>query len=148
MSAKLIKCYLYSAGIVLLISGLAKVISGSGNAKILGTPDPIFNVSFRYMFTIVGALEIGIGKPGLAGNCPNLAQHEFFSLPHRAFVGRLSPALSLLGRFVGRASYFTLRGGQCYEIGFGLFAAWKLRHIVLASSAKEDNPASEGPLGT
>jgi hypothetical protein len=67
MSAKLIKCYLYSAGIVLLISGLAKVISGSGNAKILGTPDPIFNVSFRYMFTIVGALEIGIGMGCILG---------------------------------------------------------------------------------
>lgn len=49
-----------SAGVVLAITGIAKLISGFGNAEILDIHDPIFGFRFRYFMLVVGLLELSI----------------------------------------------------------------------------------------
>ena len=58
MTPRLIKYYIYSAGLLLLITGVAKLISASGNARILQNLDPIFYMPFRQVILIVGTLEL------------------------------------------------------------------------------------------
>jgi hypothetical protein len=52
--------FLRTAAIILLATGLAKLISGLGSAHILDTTDPIFLISFRHLFWFVGSLELVI----------------------------------------------------------------------------------------
>jgi len=54
------KLFIYSAGVLLLITGVAKVITGFGSANVLALPDPIFKIQFRFVFWIVGGIEIVI----------------------------------------------------------------------------------------
>ncbi|HEY0551142.1 MAG TPA: hypothetical protein VGF13_16165 [Verrucomicrobiae bacterium] len=58
---KLIRLFLLSAGLILLLTGAAKLISASGNAGILGTADPVFHMPFKYLFRLVGTLELAVG---------------------------------------------------------------------------------------
>jgi hypothetical protein len=60
MRFRLAKLFIYSAGILLLITGAAKIITGFGGANVLALPDPIFKIQFRYVFWIVGSIEIVI----------------------------------------------------------------------------------------
>src|SRR5205809_1126316 len=39
-------------------AGLAKVLSATGSSEILGTPDPVFEVSFRFLFAVAGTVEL------------------------------------------------------------------------------------------
>jgi hypothetical protein len=50
--------FIFSAGGILLITGLAKIFSAHGNAKILDLSDPIFKISFRRLMFLVGNLEL------------------------------------------------------------------------------------------
>lgn len=61
---KYIRWFRYSAAALLLITGLAKIISGAGNARILNSPEPLLSVPFRYLFWVVGGIELVV-----AGNC-------------------------------------------------------------------------------
>lgn len=58
MKLKTIQFFMYSTAILLLIVALAKFISSFGTARILQTPDPILAIPFRYVFWIVGGIEI------------------------------------------------------------------------------------------
>ena len=58
MQAKLYRLFLATAGIVLAITGVAKLLSSAGHAKILHQIDPIFSISFSSLFILVGLLEI------------------------------------------------------------------------------------------
>lgn len=53
----IVRIFIYSAGILFLATAIAKLISASGSARILQTPDPVFSISFRNVFWIVGTLE-------------------------------------------------------------------------------------------
>ena len=57
----LLDVYFRSSAILVLLVGIAKIISGLGDAKVLGLPDPIFGVSFRHLFCFVGSIECFIG---------------------------------------------------------------------------------------
>ena len=57
-TTKTVRFFVYSAGVVLLITGLAKWISSAGGARILETPDPLLTVPFRQVFWVVGGLEL------------------------------------------------------------------------------------------
>lgn len=61
MKTKLASRFLYSAGVLLLITGVAKFLSVLGGAKILGFPDPIFDISFRLLFIFAAVIEIVVG---------------------------------------------------------------------------------------
>ena len=58
MKLTLPRIFIYSAGLLLLITGGAKLYSTAGNAHILQLPDPILIMSFRHIFWIVGILEL------------------------------------------------------------------------------------------
>jgi hypothetical protein len=51
--------FVKSAGVLLLITALAKIFTGLvGHTRILGFPDPILAIPFRAELLLVGALEI------------------------------------------------------------------------------------------
>ena len=52
--------FLYSAGFLLLVTGLAKIVSFFGKAKLLNAPDPITGIHFRYLLLLIGMIEISI----------------------------------------------------------------------------------------
>jgi len=61
MSARLARIFLFTAGIALLATGGAKIISVSGSARIMDVSDPIFGLSYKAVFWIVGGIESAIG---------------------------------------------------------------------------------------
>ena len=52
--------FVYSAGIILLLTGIAKLISACGTARVLRLPVPFFDISFRWFFILAGLLEVAI----------------------------------------------------------------------------------------
>jgi hypothetical protein len=50
--------FVCSAGVLLTITGTAKLISAGGNAQLLQSPDPVLSISFRQVFRVVGVLEL------------------------------------------------------------------------------------------
>lgn len=60
MSGKLLKRFTYSYGVILAITGVAKLISAFGGALLLKYPDPIFKFQFRHLLLAAGILEIAI----------------------------------------------------------------------------------------
>ena len=58
---KLLRYFLISAGMLLILTGLAKIISSFGKARILGLLDPVLNIEFRHVFLFVGLLELVLG---------------------------------------------------------------------------------------
>lgn len=50
--------FTYSAGVLLLTTSTAKLISASGSARILQTSDPVLFLSFRDVFWVVGTIEL------------------------------------------------------------------------------------------
>ena len=49
-----------TAGVILLVTGIAKVLSGLGKASVLAAPDPIFVLPFGKLLLAVGAVEVVI----------------------------------------------------------------------------------------
>jgi hypothetical protein len=50
--------FLTGAGIVLLLTALAKILSAVGPARALDVPDPIIGISFRFVMVGVGLVEL------------------------------------------------------------------------------------------
>jgi hypothetical protein len=57
---KLDRLYIYSAASLVLMTGLAKIVSASGDAGILGRHDPVFGMPFRVLFWATGLIEIAV----------------------------------------------------------------------------------------
>ena len=55
---KWIKWFIISTGSILCVTGLVKIISIHGDAKILELSDPIFQISFRHLMSVTGNLEL------------------------------------------------------------------------------------------
>jgi hypothetical protein len=49
-----------SAVVIFAIVGIAKILSASGDAKILAIADPILGLQFGHVMVVVGALELAI----------------------------------------------------------------------------------------
>jgi len=58
MQHKLIRIFIYSAGLLLLTTSIAKLVSANGSARILQNIDPILSISFGHVFVIVGVFEL------------------------------------------------------------------------------------------
>lgn len=56
----LMKCFVFSAGVILAITGVAKGYSALGESRALGLDDPVFDFPFRQLMLLVGGLEIVI----------------------------------------------------------------------------------------
>ena len=50
--------FLRTAALLLLVTGVAKLLSGFGGARILAMQDPIIGVSFRKLLPLVGLFEM------------------------------------------------------------------------------------------
>jgi hypothetical protein len=57
-SSKISFRIIYVAGLLLLLTGVAKLISATGSAGILNWPDPLLGINYRYVFWTVGTLEV------------------------------------------------------------------------------------------
>lgn len=58
MQRKPINFFVYSAGVLLALTAIAKFVSSAGDARVLQNPDPILAIPFRHVFWIVGAIEL------------------------------------------------------------------------------------------
>jgi len=68
MNQKSLLCFfVYSSGALLLATALAKIVSAFGTAQALQTADPIFAIQFRFLFLVVGAIELMAGLFCLMG---------------------------------------------------------------------------------
>ena len=66
--SKVNRTFVFSAGILLLLTGIAKLISITGSARIPDTSDPVFTfLNARQMLLIASVLEIAIGGLALLG---------------------------------------------------------------------------------
>jgi hypothetical protein len=59
-SASFNRNFFYFAGVLLLLTSAAKLISATGSAHILENQDPILQISFRRIFEFAGSLELVI----------------------------------------------------------------------------------------
>jgi hypothetical protein len=72
LNTKIIRAFLFSAGALLLITALAKLISASGGVHILKTSDPVLYLSFRHVFRVVGSIELVVALVCFFGKRPGL----------------------------------------------------------------------------
>jgi len=71
--AKWARLFILSAGVILFITGAAKIVSALGRVPILGKPDPIFGIPFNYLLLSVGLMELVIAVLCLTSANQNLA---------------------------------------------------------------------------
>jgi len=67
------KWFAFSAGIILLVTGMAKLISSLGSAEVLGQMDPLLKISFRHLLFAVGLLELAVSTSCLLFLKPKLS---------------------------------------------------------------------------
>lgn len=72
MRASRIRIFLWSAGLLFLMTAVAKFVSSSGGARILQTPDPLLGLSFGTVFWIVGGIETFVALFCFFGKRPAL----------------------------------------------------------------------------
>ncbi len=52
------RSFVWSASVILAVTGLAKVVSSQGRAGLLEQHDPLFGISFHYLLLLAGTLEV------------------------------------------------------------------------------------------
>lgn len=52
------KCFIASAGVILLVTGMAKIAAAAGAPRILLTADPVFIIPLRYVLIMASVLEL------------------------------------------------------------------------------------------
>jgi hypothetical protein len=57
-AGRLAMWFIHSAGVILLVTGLAKIYSSVGEAKVLEVIDPIFRITFRQLMVATGMIEL------------------------------------------------------------------------------------------
>ena len=67
ISDSAVEIFVFSAGILFLCTALAKLISATGTARVLQLHDPVFLVSFRTLFWLVGTIELVVAGVCLFG---------------------------------------------------------------------------------
>jgi len=60
---KLARWFLYLAGVLLLVTAVAKLASSAGQARILLERDPVTGFQFRALFRVVGGIEAAVALP-------------------------------------------------------------------------------------
>jgi hypothetical protein len=72
MSSK-INLFVLMSGIILIVFGVAKVLSAFGKASLLGVQDPLVGIPFRDLLIGAGILEVAIGLHCFMTRKPQLA---------------------------------------------------------------------------
>jgi hypothetical protein len=57
MRSKIASWFLFSAGMLFILTGGAKIISAMGHSRVLQSIDPLFGISFRQLLWIAGLIE-------------------------------------------------------------------------------------------
>jgi len=70
---QIMKRFVISAGLILGLTGLAKLWTAFGNAKLLAIADPIIGIQFRNLMLAVGAMELVIAAVCLFTKANRLA---------------------------------------------------------------------------
>lgn len=52
------KSYILSVGVLLFVTGIAKIVSALGKTKVLVMPDPIFNIPYNDFLISIGLIEL------------------------------------------------------------------------------------------
>jgi hypothetical protein len=65
---KACRVFIFTAGVLLLTTALAKVISACGIARVLQLEDPVFLVSYKTLFWTVGLFELLVATICFIGN--------------------------------------------------------------------------------
>lgn len=68
MPIKADRLFLRFAGMLLILTATAKLISSFGSSGILETSDPVLKIRFRFLLWGVGGLEVVVGLICLLGN--------------------------------------------------------------------------------
>ena len=55
-----VRIFLFISSLFLIFTGVVKLASACGDAKILNLADPVFGVRYRYLMVIVGTLEVAV----------------------------------------------------------------------------------------
>jgi hypothetical protein len=58
LNDKPVRVFLFLSGVLLSVTGISKLISSAGSARILQYHEPILSIEYRYVFLVVGTLEI------------------------------------------------------------------------------------------
>jgi hypothetical protein len=118
--------FLHSAGVLLVATALAKLMSSFGSAPILLTSDPILVIPFRYVFWLVGGIEMSVAALCFWGRKPWVAA---------AFVAWLASAFVLyrLGLIaIGYARPCTCLGNLTDALHLSPAAANSIMVLILA----------------
>lgn len=67
MKSRLIELFFDSAGVLLLLTGAAKLVSVTGISRSLEAHDPILGIAFSQIFLLVGVVELVVGVICLIG---------------------------------------------------------------------------------
>ena len=144
MKPHISKFFLLSSGILLFVTGLAKIISSFGHAPILQIPTPILSFSYQKVFLLVGVCELIIGLICFFGTKSIFQRSRILEAMMRnisagAFYWSLSKALSLFGQSHERIAYSAPNCGHGHENHSGVSAHRQLCHLVLALERKTKN---------
>jgi len=60
MGRNLVRVFFLSAGVLLLLTAAAKLLSASGTMGILDYPDPVFLISYRHELPLVAFIELAV----------------------------------------------------------------------------------------
>ena len=130
MQRRLINFFSYSAGVVLLATAIAKLISSFGSARILQNPDPILAISFQHIFGFVGVVELIIALVCFFSKRIGLQASLVAWLAASFLVYRIGlvlvgyHAMQLSGQSDGCAAYFSASGRHRHENHSGLPLDW------------------------
>ena len=64
--------FLISVGVILFVTGVAKLYSAGGGQRALNVPSPLFLIPYKHLFLGVGLLEIGIAGYLLFKEAPKM----------------------------------------------------------------------------
>jgi hypothetical protein len=60
MARKAVRLFFLSAGVLLLLTAAAKLLSSSGSMGILDYPDPVFLISYRHELPLAALIELAV----------------------------------------------------------------------------------------
>ena len=67
------RLFILSVGVLLFVTGTAKIVSALGKTEVLVMPDPIFNIPYNYFLMSIGLIELIVAIFCLTSANKNLA---------------------------------------------------------------------------
>jgi Methylamine utilisation protein MauE len=147
----IVRFFEISAASLLLATAVAKFISSSGNAKILNMPDTILRIHYRYLFILIGLIEVAVAwccifdrsKIGLLGITYLSTNYLIYRLGllwsgyHKpcSCLGNLTDALHIPPQTADTAMKIILAYFLIGSYGILLHLWWKNRKLAVGRSA-------------